>query len=215
MLGIYIPTHKRPESIKRVAKNIEEATKSEYKLYFGLEPYDTEGIKAAEATGHSVMVNKYEPSFSNTIQTIYEQTNEPIFLPANDDFLFLDGWDTAPLKMLEDFPDIMVLGVHDGNPNTSFSAIQIIRRQYIKEQSGVVDMPNRVYYPYNHNFVDTEMTETARARKVWDRCDAPCIEHQHPSFKWLGEFEPDETYQKNDASAGKDSETYHNRKHLW
>ncbi len=215
MLGIYLPTYKRLHKMKVVADNIKAATRSKYKLYFGLEPDDTDSIAEAEKWGFNYVVNNDKPSYSNALQALYEATDEPIFFWANDDFKFLDGWDVEPLNMLEANPKIMVLGVHDGNPKTSFRTISFIRRSYIEEQSGVIDMPNRVLYPYHHNYVDDELTDTAKARQVWESCPAPCIEHQHHSFKWLGDFEYDETYKKNDAGFNEDTLLYTNRMHLW
>jgi len=214
MLAIFLPSYNRAHKLAEVAKNIEEATKSPFTLYFGLEKDDKESIKVAKKTGHKVVINTSDPSFSNAIQAIYEQSSEEIFIPANDDFLFLDGWDVEPLKMMED-ENIGVLGVHDGNPATSFSSISFIRRKYIEEQSGVIDIPNRVLYPYNHNFVDNELTDTAKHRGRWAACPAPCIKHLHPSFNWLGEFPTDTTYEKNDSKFVEDSNIYNSRKHLW
>lgn len=216
-LAIYLPTYKRPRVLADVAKNIEENTYSDYVLYFGLEPDDREGILAAKDTGHKVVINEGEQGYSDTIQTIYEQSNEPFFFHANDDFVFLKDWDKAPIEMLEANPDLMVVGCHDGNPKTNFWTISMVRRSYIEDQSGVVDIPNRVFYPYGHNYIDTEFSETAIRRGVWENCAAKCIEHHHPSLVHLYN-EPektDETYQKNLATFGKDSETYNSRRHLW
>lgn len=214
-LGIYVPTFGRPHKLASVAKNIEETTKNKFKLYWGVESFDRDSILAAKDTGYGVIINTGDPKYADALQSIYEATKEPIFFWGNDDFLFLDGWDVKPMEIMQEFQDIGVLGVHDGNPKTSYSTISFIRRKYIEEQSGVVDMPNRVLYPYHHNFVDNELTETAKHRDVWDRCDAPCIQHQHPSFTWLGHFPPDETYAKNDRMANADSETFYSRRHLW
>ena len=188
MIGIYIPTFGRPDKLQALADNIKATTRSDYELYWGVEPFDTASIEAGKKTGHPVILNTDEPNYGNALQSIYEATEEPIFFPANDDFLFLDGWDTAPLAMFEKFPDIGVLGVHDGNPKTSFTSVYMVRRSYIQEHSGVIDMPNRVLYPYGHNFSDNELAGTAQKRGMWDRCTEPCIQHQHPSFTWLGEF---------------------------
>lgn len=210
--GIYLPTYKRPHALSKVAENIEKATKNEFVLYFGLEPEDKESIEAARATGHNVIINSGQPGYSDTIQTIYEATDEPIFMHANDDFFFLPNWDETPVAMF-DSDWVKVVGVSQSDADRSYSAIQFIRRSYIEEQSGVVDMPNRVFYPYNHNYIDTEMTLTAQGRGVWAACDAPCILHQHPAI--LGLTEKDETYKKNDATAGADEETFKSRKHLF
>ena len=215
MLGIYLPTYNRPHKLKPVADNIKKATKSKYRLYFGIEPDDKKSQEEAEKWGLNYVINQYTPSYSNALQSLYEATDEDIFFWANDDFLFLDEWDVKPLEMLDDNPNVMVLGVHDGNPKTSFRTISFIRRKYIEEQSGVIDIPNRVLYPYHHNFVDDELTNTAIARGVWDACPTLCIQHQHPSFTWLGEFPTDSTYKKNDKHFAKDAETYNSRMHLW
>ncbi len=214
MIGIMLPTYKRPHALQRVATNIEQATKHPFKLYFGLEPDDTEGIKAAKATGHEVIINKYssDAGYANTIQTIYEATSEPLLFHANDDFLFVDGWDETPVAMF-DTDWVQVVGVKQQEGDNSRSAIFMFRRKYIEDQSGVVDMPNRVFYPYHHNYQDTEFTQTAQARGVWAACDAPCILHQHPAI--LGLNDKDATYLKNDATASADEETFKRRKHLW
>lgn len=210
-LAIWLPTYKRPHRLADVAKNIKEATSNSYTLYFGVEPDDTEGYQAAIATGHKVVINKYEPSFSNTIQSIYEISREPFWFHANDDFLFLPDWDRQPIAMFER-PEVMVVGVKQRENDTDCSAICFGRKAYIDDFSGVIDMPKRVFYPYNHNYIDTEFTQTAQFRNVWAKCDAPCIEHQHPGFTG---GHKDETYLKNDRTVGLDEQTFNSRKHLW
>ena len=206
-LGIWLPTYKRPHKVQEVATNIEQTTKTPYKLYFGCEPEDLESIEACRATGHEVIINKYSGGYSNTIQTIYEQTKEPVAFHANDDFLFLNGWDVPAMEYFKKHPEIMMLGAHDGTSHPSYSTIQFVRRKYIEEQSGVVDIPNRVFYPYNHNYQDTEFTRTAVMRGVWAKLENPCIEHRR--------FGHDETYEKNNATFSLDGDIYNGRKHLF
>lgn len=207
-LGIYCPTWHRPHKLQEVATNIEQTTRTPFNLVWGCEPDDIASIEAAKATGHKVVINKGNQGYSDTMQAIYEQGRESIFFHANDDFYFLDGWDEPYIKFLKERPEIMVVGAHDGLTTPSFWTICFIRRKYIKEQSGVIDMPNRVFYPYNHNYVDTEFTKTAISRGVWDKVDAPCIEHRRA--------EHDETYAKNAATFQTDSETFHKRERtLW
>lgn len=213
MLAIWLPTYKRPHTLQKVATNIEQTTKNPFKLYFGVEPEDKESYEAAKATGHSVVVNKYSGGYSNTIQTMYEESSGPFAFHANDDFEFLPNWDEVPISMFEN-EKVMVVGCRQRPDNDNKSAICFIRRKYIEEQSGVVDMPNRVFYPYNHNYQDTEFTETAQSRGVWAGCDAPCINHKHPGF--IGGSK-DATYLKNDATVNLDKQTFDSRKQrgLW
>lgn len=215
VLGVYIPTYGRPKKLQQVADNLKQNTKGEYKLYWCVESFDRESILAAKDTGYPVIINEGKSTYSDALQTIYEQTNEPVFIWANDDFYFLKDWDEKPMQMMEADPGIGVLGIDDGNPQTNYTAISFIRRKYIEEQSGVIDMPNRVLYPYNHNYCDNELTETAQHRGAWDKSIGPCIHHQHPSFTWLGDFPTDETYVRNNLKDAEDNELFHSRRHLW
>jgi hypothetical protein len=120
------------------------------------------------------------------------------------------------IKMLKDDMDAMVIGLSDGNPGTNYWTICMIRRSYIQDRSGVVDMPNRVFFPYNHNFQDTEFTATAIARGVWRKSEGKCIEHHHPGLaQYFGPVEYDKTYHKNDDTVALDHQTYLARRHLW
>lgn len=216
-LAIYCPTYKRSKALQAVADNIAATTKTPYTLYFGLEPEDTETIEAARATGAQVIINAGNPGYSDTLQTMYEQSDEPFFFPANDDFTFLSGWELGALGMLEEQSDLMVVGLSDGNPSTNYSTINIVRRSYIETASGVIDMPNRVLYPYHHNFSDTEFHATAIKRNVWDKWEGPAIIHEHPGFAAMRGKTPwtDETYDKNNATAPRDAEIFTSRKHLF
>jgi hypothetical protein len=209
-IGIYLPTYRRPHKLAEVAKNIEDTTHHDFKLYFGLEPEDEAGIDAAIATGHRMLINMGRMGYADTIQTIYDDSDEEIFIHANDDFTFLPDWDKQPVAMFEN-PNIHVVGVKE-QENTTYSAVFFIRRKYIEEQSGVIDIPDRVFYPYHHNYQDTEFTQTAQARGVWAKCEAPCIQHNHPGI--VG-GQKDATYKKNDATVSEDERTFESRKHLW
>jgi len=211
VIDILLPTYKRPHTLQAVADNIKATTKHPYKLYFGVEEDDEDSQRAALATGNEVIVNPHEPGYSNTIQAMYEASTSPLFFHANDDFEFLDKWDETPVAMF-DSDWVMMVGVKQKEDDVDCSAICMTRRKYIEEMSGVVDMPNRVFYPYNHNYIDTESTQTAQKRGVWAKCDKPCINHKHPGF--TGGVK-DETYKKNDATAEVDKKTFDSRKHLW
>lgn len=214
-LGIYCPTRGRPHKLKAVADNLKQNTKNEYQLYWGVEPFDRESILAAKDTGYPVILNEGEPTYSDALQTIFEQTDEPVFLWANDDFYFLPNWDEGPVKMMENSPNIGVLGLHDGNPNTNYTAISLIRRSYVLDEGSVIDMPGRVLYPYNHNFCDNELTETAKHKGMWDKYLDEAIHHQHPTFTWLGDFPMDDTYRNNNKKDAQDANLFHSRRHLW
>ena len=210
-IAILCPTYKRPHKLAQVAKNLEETTLHPFTLYWGLEPHDTEGIKAAKATGHKVVVNPSEMGYSNTIQAMYEVAKEPFQIHINDDFEFLEHWDEVPIAMFER-EDLMVVGIRQTESDRHGSAISIWRKRYIDEMSGVIDMPKRVFYPYKHNFQDTEFTATAQKRGVWAKCDPLVLHHLHPGFTG---GEKDDTYKKNDLTFHDDERTFNERKHLF
>lgn len=210
-IDILVPTYKRPDSLQRLADNIHANTKSSFMLWFGVEEDDKASFDAAIKTEANVAVNRYTPGYSNTIQTLYELSQGKFIIHANDDFDFHKDWDVEPLKLFKD-PKIMVVGLKQTEGDVHGSAISIFRRKYIEEMSGVIDMPNRVFYPYHHNYVDTEFTETAQYRKVWVQCEPRVITHMHPGFTGLP---ADETYNKNAETSGLDRMTYISRCHLW
>lgn len=189
-----------------VADNIKATTKTDFQIYWGCEPDDRESNLAAADTGHPVVINKGKQGYSDTVQTIYESTKEPLLFVANDDFEFADGWDAGAVEYLDTYPETMVVGLEDGLSN-NYWTIHMFRRSYIQEYSGVVDIPNRVFYPYNHNFQDTEFTQTAMKRGIWARVQGPCITHLR--------LEKDETYTKNDVLFSADHGVYLGRSHLF
>jgi hypothetical protein len=210
MIDLLCPTLKRPRALQPLADNIKANTAVAYQLYFGLEPDDEAGIAAARATGYPVVINKYSAGYSNTIQSLYEAASAPFFVHINDDMEFLPSWQAHGLACFDD-PKVMVVGISERD-NSSLSAVSIIRRSYIETMSGVIDMPRRVFYPYGHNYQDTELTETAKFRGVWAGADSRAIVHNHPGI--IG-GPRDYTYQKNDALAEADAELFKRRKQLW
>ena len=210
-IDILIPTYKRPDDLALVAKSIEDNTKHSFKVWFGLEKDDPEGLQAALATGHNALVNKYDLNYSNTIQTLYEASTAPFILHANDDFEFHKNWDEIPMSMFER-KDLMVVGLRQTEGDNHGSAISLFRRKYIEKMSGCMDIPNRIFYPYNHNFVDTEFTQTAQHRGVWAKCEPLVITHLHPGFTGKNK---DATHRKNDDTVVLDQQTFESRRHLW
>lgn len=210
MVGVYVPTLGRPHVLQRVVDNIRAATRSPHRIVFVTEPHDTDSYAAAAATGASVMTNQGSPSYSNSLQTAYERDDCPFFIAANDDFDFQPGWDLPALALMHG--QTMVVGLHDGSPQCGFSTISLVDRRYIVEMSGVIDIPNRVMFPYLHNYVDTEFYFTARKRGVFAACPDSVVLHKHPDW---GFAETDDTYRKSQQSLPTDATTFASRTHLW
>lgn len=210
-IDILCPTYKRPKVLQKLVNNLELTTKHPYKLWFGLEEDDRDSQAMVMTLNCEWRINKYEPGYSNTFQTLYEASKAPFLIHINDDFEFLPSWDEVPIAMFER-EDLMVAGLRQHEDDFHGSAISMFRRKYIEERSGVVDMPNRVFYPYPHHYVDTEFTLTAQHRGVWAMCDVQGIKHNHYGFTHES---PDATYQKNDATSEQAREIFEARRHLF
>lgn len=202
-----MPTLGRPGSLQRLVDNIRDTTASKHQVVFVTEVGDLASARAAVATGATVLVNGREPSYSNAIQTAYEAVRAPVFIAANDDFEFTPGWDEQALDTLAG--GALVAGIFDGA--SGHMAISLVARSYIEDQSGVVDMPNRVFFPYRHNYVDTEFYWTAVKRGVF-RESAAVIKHLHPDWGYAVQ---DNTYLKGQSTLAEDSRTFASRRHLW
>ncbi len=209
MIGIYLPTYKRPKRLAHVANNIHANTKLRHKIYFVVEPDDLESQKAAKDTQEEVVISEHPGNHTGAITTIYEKTDEPFFIMANDDFNFLPDWDVNSMKCMSDKIKVVALNEGMGARNTIF----LIDRKYIEEQSGVIDQPNKIFCTeYGHNYADTEFWETALKRGVAISCPEAIIEHMHYTF---GKAPLDETYQHTLTFATGDQRTFERRKHLW
>ncbi|HUX70785.1 MAG TPA: glycosyltransferase [Cellulomonadaceae bacterium] len=209
MIGVYCPTYGRPHALQPFADNVHEVTRAEHRIVFVVEADDDASIEAARATGETVIVNPYEASYSNAIQAAYEHDDADWFVYANDDFWFRHGWESVVPRAAS---YNHVLGLHDGSPGCAFSTIALIRRRYIEERSGVIDIPGRVLYPYRHNYADTEFHATAVARGVFLAAPDCVVEHRHPTF---GHGDDDATYARGRSGLAEDAATFAARRHLW
>ena len=210
-IGVIVPTFQRPTRLQAVVDNIHENTTLPHKITFVLEPTDTASIEAAKATDEEVLISKYPGNHTGAANSAYEETNAPFFIIANDDFNFHKNWDIEAMKEFED-PKVGVVGVNDGQ-SSGYTAITVVRRKYIEEQSGCMDIPNTLYYPgYNHNYVDTEFSRTAMKRNAFRACPSSVVEHMHWAF---GKNTIDPTYDKSNKTSPADNSTYQSRQHLW
>ena len=206
-IGVFIPTLGRPHALQRAADNVHLATKTPHTIVFVVDPDDGESRDAAVATGELTLVYNHEPCFAGKLQTAYEATTDEFILAGNDDFDFQQGWDTIALDAMN---GVDVVGIFDGRGT---DATMFIRRSYIDEIGGVIDMPpGRLYYPYSHNFCDTEFRETATTRGRYKSCPESVILHMHPDF---GLAELDETYKKSRATFNADAAIFISRRYLW
>jgi hypothetical protein len=188
----------RPANAAKVAASL-RAT-SEVRLVFLCSPGDTEQILACEETGEEVMVVGWDPGradFARKTNLGFRETSEEwVFLGA-DDLVFTQGWDVEAVKT-GDKKNAGVVGTQDnGNPMVKKglrSTHSLVRRTYIEVCGGSLDGPGSVYSEvYDHQWVDCELVDVAKARGEWAFAKNSVVEHNHPHWR---KAEMDDTYRK-------------------
>lgn len=154
--------------------------------------------------------------YAKKIQAGYDSGDEPYVLLGADDLRFHPGWDTNALALFAQY-DVGVVGTVDlGNQQTvagTHSTHPLVARCYIDSMGGVVGMPGQVYFEgYDHQLVDNELVQTARARGCYAHAFDSIVEHQH--FLW-GKSPLDETYRKGQRAGVADRALFDQRRHLW
>jgi len=94
----------------------------------------------------------------------------------------------------------------------------LVRRSYVEEH-GTIDEPGKVLHEgYDHQWVDNELVETAKARGAWAFAKNSHVEHLHPFWpdgKGGKKGEMDATYEKALSSPRKDMALFRSRRRLW
>lgn len=214
LLAIFIPTLNRSDKLQRVVDNIRQHTPVDHEIYFIVEGHDTASAEKAIELGAKVIVNKREKSYAGAINTAYEETSEDFFFTGADDLDFHINWFEMAVSHMSD--KIGVVGTNDLGlvpigPERD-STHYLIARKYIQEHSGVIDIPNQVLYPYEHNYTDKEFVETAKKRGMFVYVPVSVVEHYHPVWN---KAQWDEVYQKGRDSSERDRATYQKRQSLW
>lgn len=214
-VAVFIPTFGRPHELSRVVDNLYENTTSDlFDLYFIVEKGDQATIDAIKPLRAKMIINEGQPCYADAINTAYHKTREPYFFTGADDLGFYPEWLEQALSKMDD--NIAVVGTNDlgGIPigEQRDSTHYLVKREYIKKQSGVVDMKDTVLYPYKHNWTDKEFIETARLRNAYVYCPDSKTEHNH--WAW-GKAQMDATYKRGNESSAEDERTFKNRQHLW
>lgn len=224
-VAILIPTLGRAHRIPEILENVAETAPSA-RVHFIAEQSDTETVEAL--SGLKATIGDFG-TYGKAVNAGYVGTDEPmvmtsdddctygkrLVLPSADDCRYAPGWLEAALGMMKGA--IRVVGTNDlHNPYVlagEHSTHSLIDRVYIDEVGCVVDMePGTIFYPYDHNYTDAELVETAKARGVFAPCLESVVEHIHPDF---GGREPDDTWRKTRRAVSQDYNLFMARRRLW
>jgi hypothetical protein len=218
--AILIPTYGRPHRVEPLTRSIRDNTKIPYSIYFIVEEHDQATIEAANRVGARMIINQGEPTYASCINTAYTATTERFFLLGADDIELTPGCLAEAVSCMSD-SRIGVVGVRDPlHPFVDHSTHSLVRRRYIEEYSGCLDMPNTVLYPYKHAWTDWEMVSVAKVRGAYYYCDHALVEHHHPGWHPGGVVRSDSerfdaTYAKGNESVIEDFAVFSRRARRW
>ena len=202
------------------ARPLAESLGGEVRLVFLCSPGDEEEIAACRAvtTAQTVVVPfEREPGdYARKINYGISITDEEWVFQGADDLRFHDGWLEAALRTAERMNAAPgVIGTQDlGNRLVKYgkhSTHSLVSRAYIEEM-GTADGPGLMHEGYHHNFVDTEMVETAGYRRRWAFAKNAVVEHLHPHWN---KGEMDATYDLGLGEFRADQLRFFERRPLW
>lgn len=225
---IVAPVLNRPQNARALVESLESSSSLEWCLLFVCSPNDHEQ-QAAVAKLHDEFARVASiiapfpagsGDYARKIQVGYDSwmgDRVPYVLCAADDLRFHPRWDTAALTLFEQY-DVGVVGTNDlANPQVKagkHATHPIVSRCYIDSRGGFVDGEGQIYFDgYDHQFVDVELVETAKARGCFAHAHESHVEHLHPLFNHS--VSTDATYRKGRAKGKDDAMLLQRRKYLW
>jgi hypothetical protein len=218
-VAVLIPTLGRPHRVQALLDNLNETTPGGFAVYFIVEKEDVQTAEAVRRAQAGLIFNAGPPTYASCINTAYRETVEPYLLLGADDIVFVERWLEEALIGMQD-PGIGVVGTEDPRaPVPDHSAHSLVRRRYIEERSGCLDLRNTVLYPYKHGFTDHELAGVAKARRAYVYRPSSRIEHHHPGWDSLGRVRGgtalDATYRKGNRHHRRDTITFIERSRAW
>lgn len=131
-----------------------------------------------------------------------------------DDLAFHDGWAGEAIAVA-DKTGALVVGTNDlGNPTVMSgvtSTHPLVHASYVGQ--GTLDGTGALMHAgYDHNCVDAELVETAKARRVWAFAEKARVEHLHPHWR---KGRDDAVYRRGRETHWADRRLFNRRRRLW
>ena len=213
-LAILVPVLRRPHRVKPLMDSIKRAT-PDARVVFITDPgdYEEHCAIAVERTPKTTVLTT-GGNYAHKINRGFEHCSERLLFLGADDLEFHPGWLEACVEKLEEGAD--VVGTQDlcnpavirGEHATHF----LVMRDYV-ELLGTIDEAGKILHEgYEHEYVDNELIETAKARGVYAFANDAVVEHLHPL---VGKAPTDELYDRMPARMKTGKAVYDKRRHLW
>lgn len=217
-ITILVPVLNRPRNAQPLIASILIASATAPRVIFLCSPGDTDEIRACGQTDVEVHIVDWAAGpgdWARKINRGFTLTTSDYCLLGADDLRFHPGWDTEALKVAAE-TGAGVIGTNDlGNATVMrglHSTHPLVRRAYVDEH-GTVDEPGVCLHEgYNHQWVDTELVETAKMRGEWAFAKSSHVEHLHPMWH---KSKMDATYEKALSTSKEDYAHFQERRQLW
>lgn len=197
-LVILVPVLRRPHRIVPVMESIEAATPEPHRTVFLANDDDHDELEALALAGAEVVRCSWpggaKGDYARKVNLGYRSTTESLLFLGADDLHFHPHWLERAVARLG-IPGVGVVGTNDiGNPRViagTTATHSLVTRSYVDEH-GTVDGEGVLHEGYPHEYVDTELVETAKVRKAWAFAEDSIVEHLHPHW---GKAPTDELYE--------------------
>lgn len=225
---ILVPVLGRGDAVARMTRSVRRTQdhRVPWSLLFLCSPGDDEGNAAVAAIKNEFALDQrigsievpWEPGGGDWAKKInfgYRHTIADFMLLGATDLEFHGGWQIAALEVARQ-TGAGVIGTNDlGNATVMrghHSTHPLVRRAYIDEYGTIDEERTVVHEGYQHQWVDTELCETAKARGQWAFAKDSRVEHLHP-FWHKGRM--DATYVKALSTPHEDHRLWGQRRHMW
>jgi glycosyltransferase involved in cell wall biosynthesis len=216
VISILVPVLNRPQNAQPLVDSIRDNSNLENQILFLCSPGDRNEMLACVETKADVEIVGFPNGpgdWAKKINHGFSITDSEYCLLGADDLRFYPGWDEEALKVAE---GAGVIGTNDlGNATVMrglHSTHPLVRRSYVEEQ-GTIDEPGKCLHEgYSHQWVDTELVETAKMRGQWVFAKESWVEHMHPFWK---KGKMDSTYDQALSTSKEDHAHFRTRQRLW
>lgn len=218
-LSILIPVLRRPQNIQPLVESAMKNTGVSFNLLFIASPNDHQEISELnnQEIAYITMGASYENNgdYARKLNQGFRTVESEWYFLGADDLRFHPGWFESAMETYNN-TKACVIGTNDlGNPSVmqgQHATHSLVLRDYVLE-CGTIDEPGKILHEgYRHNFVDSELVETAKWRSAWAFARESVVEHLHPDWQ-KGSLDP--VYQLGRSGWATDERYFEQRKRLW
>lgn len=221
---VLVPVLDRPRLIRPLLESLETSAVRErgegwtVRALFIATPGDRRELLELERVGADHVIAPFAANargqYARKINHGVEVTDETWMLLAADDLRFHPGWLRSAIDAHIQ-TGALVIGTNDlGNATVirgDHATHSLVHRHYVAQ--GTVDTPGVLLHDgYDHNSVDVEFVETAKARHEFAFAADSHVEHLH---RLWGKSQMDATYRKGLRNATADRRLMLSRRRLW